>query len=115
MSAAAKEIRRRSGNEEQQRKERATARAKLGPLGRNLVLQTARMRYNQQVQRMLEWLKDESHGQKRLQDALDGDAVASEYAEHLWESGRPKQWAAEFPCGLRHYAPETRSRLQGSE
>ena len=54
MSAAAEEIRRQSENEELQRKERATASAKLGPLGKNLVLRTARMRYNQQVERMLE-------------------------------------------------------------
>ena len=101
------------------RRQRAAARAKAGPL-RNLVIRPRTLeRYEAALDTFRLWLSREQgtalrSGTAWPSSAAELDLLVSWFIENLWEEGEPKSYAGDTLSALQHKVPALKGHLLAS-
>ncbi len=92
--------------------QRAALREKLGALRDRVIRASTRERYLAHTKAFFRWVS--VTGRVVPATVEEFDALCCAWAEHLWHEGDPKSILNNSLCGLAHFCPGLRSRLNGA-
>ena len=91
---------------------RRASREKHGRLRDKIVRQATIRRYKAHVKEFFHWVR--ATGRRLPDDVSDFDALLCSWAENLWSEGEQKSLLNNGLCGLAHFTPALRGKLNGA-
>eukprot|EP00438_Fugacium_kawagutii_P004839 Skav221060 [mRNA] locus=scaffold3118:62102:67689:+ [translate_table: standard] len=101
-----------TGSQAHTQEERVKQRRLLGPLRQLTVQPSTRKRYDAALQKFFTFLKDHKLVLPTSLHLMDN--LASDYMEHLWETGMGRALAADSLAAIQDQQPQLKGRLSGA-